>query len=73
MLAASPPEGLDAEAVVRVTGTVQMVQRESFEEDFGLVEDELFDDPEAFFAEAEGQPAIAATEVEILQAEGADS
>jgi hypothetical protein len=69
VLATSPPEGLDANTVVRVTGTVQMVQRDSFEEDFGIAEDELFDDPDTFFEEAEGQPAIAATEVEVLQAQ----
>ena len=48
------------------------VQRDSFEEDFGIAEDELFDDPDAFFEEAEGQPAIAATEVEVLQAQAED-
>ena len=44
-----------------------MVSRDSFEEDFGIAEDELFDDPDAFFGEAEGQPAIAATSIEVLQ------
>ena len=69
VLSGSAPEGLDANDTVRITGTVQLITRESFEEDFGLVEDELFDDPDGFFGEFEGQPAIAATEIEILQAQ----
>lgn len=69
VLSGSAPEGLDANDVVRITGTVQRVTRESFEEDFGLAEDELFDDPEGFFSEFEGQPAIAATQIELLQAQ----
>lgn len=69
VLSGSAPEGLDANDTVRITGTVQRITRESFEQDFGLAEDELFDDPEAFFNEFEGQPAIAATEIEVLQAQ----
>lgn len=70
VLATSPPQGLDADTAVRVTGTVQMVQRESFEQDFGIAEEDQFGaDADAFFEEAEGQPAIAATEVEVLQAQ----
>ena len=69
VLSGSAPEGLDANDVVRITGTVQRIDRNSFEEDFGLAEDELFDDPEGFFSEFEGQPAIAATSIEVLQAQ----
>ena len=58
----------DANDTVRITGTVQRITRDSFEEDFGLAEDELFDDPDAFFNAFEGQPAIAATKIEVLQA-----
>ena len=69
VLSGSAPEGLDANDTVRITGTVQRITRESFEQDFGLAEDELFDDVDGFFEEFEGQPAIAATEIEVLQAQ----
>lgn len=69
VLSGSAPEGLDANDTVRITGTVQRITRDSFEQDFGLAEDELFDDPDGFFEEFEGQPAIAATEIEVLQAQ----
>ena len=69
VLSGSAPEGLDANDTVRITGTVQRVARESFEQDFGLAEDELFDDPDGFFDEFEGSLAIAATEIEVLQAQ----
>lgn len=68
VLASTPPDNLDVGDVVRITGTVQMVQRDSFEEDFGIGADDLFDDPDGFFSNAEGQPAIAAQQVEVLQA-----
>jgi hypothetical protein len=69
VLSGTAPEGLDANDTVRITGTVQRITRDSFEQDFGLAEDELFEDPEGFFSEFEGQPAIAATEIEVLQAQ----
>lgn len=69
VLSGSAPEGLDANDTVRITGTVQLITRESFEQDFGLAEDDLFDDADGFFEEFEGQPAIAATEIEVLQAQ----
>lgn len=69
VLSGSAPEGLDANDTVRITGTVQRITRESFEQDFGLAEDELFDDVDGFFEEFEGQLAISATEIEVLQAQ----
>jgi hypothetical protein len=72
VLATSPPEGLEVDDVVQISGTVQMVNRDSFEEDFGIAEDDLFDDADAFFEESEGQLAIAASEIDVLQ-EQADS
>jgi hypothetical protein len=69
VLSGSAPEGLDANDTVRITGTVKRISRDSFEQDFGLAEDDLFDDADAFFTEFEGQPAIAATEIEVLQAQ----
>lgn len=70
VLATTPPEGLDANDVVQISGTVQVVNRDSFEEDFGIAEDDLFDDPDGFFEDAEGQPAISATSIEVLQEQG---
>ncbi len=67
VLATTPPEGLQANDVVQITGTVKEVTRDSFEDDFGIAEDELFDDPDAFFDETEGDIAIAASEVKVLQ------
>ena len=67
ILSTTPPEGLEVDDVVQISGTVQLVNRDSFEDDFGVAETDLFDDPDTFFDEEEGQPAIAATSVEILQ------
>ena len=67
ILATTPPEGLDVNDVVQISGTVQVINRDSFEDDFGIAETDLFDDPDAFFEEEEGQPAIAASSVEVLQ------
>jgi hypothetical protein len=58
---------VDGDDVVRVTGTVVQVAQDSFEQDFGIAADDLFDDPDAFFAEAKGDVALNATEVEVLQ------
>lgn len=69
VLATTPPDDLDLNDIVQVTGTVVMVQRDTFEEDFGIAEDELFEDPDSFFEETEGQPAIAATEIDVIDAE----
>jgi hypothetical protein len=67
VVSATPPPQLDRSDVVRVTGTVVQVQRDSFEEDFGIIADELFEDADAWFDEAEGQVAISASEIEVLQ------
>ena len=67
VLSANPPAELEVDDVVRVSGTVVRVQRDTFEEDFGIAEDELFDDPDAFFEEEEGQAAVAADSIEVLQ------
>lgn len=67
VLSATPPPGLMVDDVVRVSGTVMEVQRDTFQQDFGVAADELFDDPDAFFSQAEGQPAISADRIEVLQ------
>ncbi len=64
---ASPPAQLDVNDVVRVSGTVVQVQRDTFEQDFGIAADELFDDQDAFFSAFEGEVAIAADRMEVLQ------
>jgi hypothetical protein len=70
VVSATPIAELDANDVVRVTGTVVQVQRDTFEEDFGLAAGELFEDEDAWFEEEEGSVAISAERVEILQAAG---
>lgn len=67
VISAMPPVELDADDVVQVSGTVVQVQRDTFETDFGIAAEELFEDPEAFFAEEEGGVAIAANRIEVLQ------
>lgn len=67
VLSATPPAELMVDDVVQVGGTVVEVQRDTFEEDFGVAADELFDDPDAFFEATEGQPAISADRIEVLQ------
>ncbi len=67
VLATTPPDGLQRNDVVRVSGTVTTVRRDSFENDFGVAADDLFDEPDTFFQESEGEVAIAATEIEVLQ------
>lgn len=72
VLATAPPTPIEVDDTVQISGTVQMVNRDTFEQDFGIAEDELFDDPDAFFEETAGQPAIAADEIEVLQEQAED-
>ncbi len=67
VVSASPPAQLEVDDVVRVSGTVVTVQRDTFEQDFGIAADELFDDPDAFFSAFEGEVAVAADRTEVLQ------
>ncbi|MDT0277105.1 hypothetical protein [Blastococcus goldschmidtiae] len=53
---------------VEVSGTVLDVDPDTFEADFGIAADELFDDPQAWLDDAEGQIAIAATRIEAVPA-----
>lgn len=66
VLSAGQVDQLQPDDVVEVSGTVKVVQRDSFEEDFGAAADDLFTDPDAFFDEAENQVAIAADSVEVI-------
>ena len=67
VLSGSMSQQLQADDVVQISGTVQLVNRDSFEQDFGVAEGDLFDDPDSFFNEFSGQPAIAADNVEVVQ------
>lgn len=66
VISTNAPSGLQVEDVVEVAGTVRVVQRESFEEDFGVDPDQYFSDADAWFEEAEGQVAIAADSVAVV-------
>ncbi len=52
-----------------MTGKLVKVQRNRFMQDFGVAADELFQDADVFFEEEEGQPAIAADRIAILQSQ----
>jgi hypothetical protein len=67
VISVNPVQGIDPDDVVRVTGTVVQVAQDTFEEDFGLAADELSDDPDAFFTEAEGGVALNASRAVVLQ------
>lgn len=67
VISATPPASLEVDDLVQVSGTVVRIQRDTFEEDFGVAADDLFDDADAFFEEEEGNVAIAADQVEVMQ------
>lgn len=66
VISTDPPEELLANDVVRVTGTVHMVDEQAFEDNFGIAADELFNAPVNFFVDADGEAAIAADTVELV-------
>lgn len=70
---ADPTTELALDDVVEVTGTVTVMQRDTFEEDFGVDPETFFDDADAWFADAEGEVAIAATDVELSDADLTDA
>ncbi|MGY1836920.1 hypothetical protein ACI79P_17650 [Blastococcus sp. SYSU DS0510] len=70
VVSASQTAEMDANDVVQVTGTVVQVQRDTFEQDFGVASDELFEDADAWFQEEEGSVAISADSIEVLQEQG---
>jgi hypothetical protein len=67
VVSANPPPQLGQDDVVRVTGTVVQVQRDSFEQDFGVAADELFEDADAWFAGADDQVAVSASQITVLE------
>lgn len=64
------PDELLHNDIVRVTGTVMMVEEGEFEQNFGVAADELFNNAVNFFVDADGKPAVAAESVEVVQAPG---
>ena len=70
VISTTPVQGLDADDIVRVTGTVVQVRQDSFEQDFGIAADELFEDPAAFFEADEGGAALNASRAVVLQEQG---
>jgi hypothetical protein len=59
--------------VVEVTGTVLKVDRDTFEQDFGVPAEDLLADADAFFTDVEGDVAIDATGVRVLPEQTAPS
>jgi len=70
VVSTTPPEGLGPDDVVRVSGTVLVLREDTFEQEFGMAPDEVFDDPGAFFGGAEDQIGIAADDVQSATDEG---
>lgn len=64
----TPPAGIEVGDVVRVTGTVAPVRRASFEADFGIAADALFEDPAGVGRLATDGVAVAADRVEVTGA-----
>jgi hypothetical protein len=67
VVSANPPPQLGQNDVVQVTGTVVQVQRDSFAQDFGVAADELFEDADAWFEGADGQVAVSASQITVLE------
>lgn len=72
VVSVTPSPELATGDVVEVSGTAVEVDRDTFEADFGIAADALFEDPDAWFADAEGEVAIAADRIEVLQAPARD-
>lgn len=70
VLSATPSEGLSPDDVVEVGGTVVRVDRNTFEEDFGIDADQLLPNASGFFARSEGRLAVSATDVSIVEEPG---
>lgn len=66
VIATDLAEDLQANDVVEVSGTVTTIQRDTFEEDFGVAPDDLFTDADGFFSDSEGEVALAADSVAVI-------
>lgn len=72
VVSATPVQPLAVQDAVRVSGTATTVDPETFERDFGIAANVVFDDPDAFFAGESGQIAIAADQVEQVAGAAVD-
>ena len=72
VVSVTPPPELATGDLVEVSGTAVEVDRDTFEAEFGIAAAALFEDPDAWFADAEGQVAIAAVRIEVLPAPAGD-
>ncbi len=66
VVSVTPPPDLAIGDAVEVSGAVVKIDPDTFEADFGIAADELFDDPEAWLGDAEGQIALAAGRIEAV-------
>jgi hypothetical protein len=66
VVSTSPPDDLDTGDVVRVMGSVLVLRQDTFEQEFGAAPGDVFDDPDAFFQDAEDDIGIAADDVQMI-------
>ena len=72
VVSVTPPPELATGDVVDVSGTAVEVDRDTFEAEFGIAAAALLEDPDQWFADAEGQVTIAAVRIEVLPASAGD-
>lgn len=69
VVSATPTDTVGVGDVVEVSGTAVRVQRNTFEQEFGIAADELLGNPNRWFRENEGEVAISADEITVVQEE----
>ncbi len=72
VVSATPPPEIARGDVVEVSGTAVEVDPATFEADFGVAPDALFDRPGSWLAGATGQVALAAVSLEVIRSVGGD-
>lgn len=72
VVSATPPPELARGDVVEVSGTAVEVDPDTFEADFGVAADALFDRPGTWPAGATGEVALAASGVEVVRSPAGD-
>jgi hypothetical protein len=65
VVSATPAPDVAEGDVVEVAGTVVEVTRGTFEGDFGIAADAVFEDPGEWLSDAEGEVALAAVSIEV--------
>lgn len=71
-VSATPPPEVARGDVVEVSGTAVEVDPDTFEADFGVAADALFDRPGTWLTGARGQVAVAAVRVEVISSPSGD-